>query len=157
MKKQLLSKLPIIACACALSLVTQSFTVNFFQDGMEDPSETVVNVRRVDFGSGNTVLTNAAGAKTTVPNADFAHFKFAKDPSSGIVGTVAGENGIAVTFDGSCIRSSVDASIEVYAANGILVAKAANECGIESLAPGMYIVRATSAAGTAVKKIAKKF
>lgn len=157
MKKQLLSKLPIIACASALSLVTQSFTVNFFQDGMEDPSETVINVRRVDFGTDNTVLTDATGAKTTVANADFAHFKFAKALSTGIASTVAGENGIAVSFDGSCIRTSVDASIEVYAANGILVAKAANECSIETLAPGMYIVRATSAAGTAVKKIAKNF
>lgn len=156
MKKEQLRKLSIIACASAMSLVTQSFTVNFFQDGMEDPSETVSNVRRVDFSSGNTVLTDDAGVTKTVDNTNFAHFKFAIDGvNTGIASTVAGENGIAVSFDGSCIRTSVDASIEVYAANGILVAKSANECNIESLAPGMYIVRATSAAGTAVKKIAK--
>lgn len=135
-----------------------AFDVYFFKNTAGESVANVANVQKIVFSADGLSVTDANGALTNVPLADFDYFAFNKSAS---VADMVAETAPMVVLNGFTLNVSAAeglSAVDVIAVNGATVynvaASGANAViDLSFLSTGVYTVRVTTASSVYIKKI----
>lgn len=155
------TRLLTAACACLCLFMAKGENIFVYNDVWAVTPLT--GVTKIAFSAEG--LTVYGDAETQIALTDFNFFSFTeKEPPATVVGGVMADDAAQVWLDGNQLTVKADANlarVEIYAANGSLVADAVPaapvfECQFDNRPAGMYMVKTTVNGKQELHKIIKR-